>query len=89
MESIYRIDIDGGPRHAVRRDGVWHALDGDVFGSHTVGAAFSEPSPRVLAPLVPSKIVAVGLNYKDHAQAVAGRAAHLLETLDRRRRAGR
>jgi 2-keto-4-pentenoate hydratase/2-oxohepta-3-ene-1,7-dioic acid hydratase in catechol pathway len=67
MESIYRIDVDGGPRHAVRRDGVWHALDGDLFGSHTVGAAFSDPSPRVLAPLVPSKIVAVGLNYKDHA----------------------
>ncbi len=67
MTDIYRIEHDGRARHATRRDGVWHLLEGEPFGTHTVGAALSDDGPRVLAPVVPSKIVAVGLNYKDHA----------------------
>ena len=67
MAPIYRIEYDGRPRHALRCAGVWHLLEGDPFGQHTAGARVQGPEPRVLAPAVPSKIVAVGLNYKDHA----------------------
>ena len=67
MDLIYRIEHDGCPRHALRRDGAWHFLEGDPFGRHTAGARVAGPEPRVLSPVVPSKIVAVGLNYKDHA----------------------
>ncbi len=67
MDPIYRIEHDGHPRHALRRDGAWHLLEGDPFGRYTAGAPVEGPEPRVLAPVVPSKIVAVGLNYKDHA----------------------
>ena len=67
MDPIYRIEHDGRARHALRRDGAWHLLEGDPFGRHTAGAPVQGPEPRVLAPVVPSKIVAVGLNYKDHA----------------------
>ena len=67
MDPIYRIEIDGRPRHALRCDGVWHLLEGDPFGQHVAGARVEGREPRVLAPVVPSKIVAVGLNYKDHA----------------------
>ena len=67
MDPLYRVETDGGPCHAVRRYGIWHMLEGDLFGARTVGAALPDQSPRLLAPVVPSKIVAVGLNYKDHA----------------------
>jgi len=67
MEAIYRIEHDGQPRYALRQGTAWYLLDGDPFGRHTPGARLAEQEPRVLAPTVPSKIVAVGLNYKDHA----------------------
>ena len=67
MDPIYRIDYHGRARHALRREGVWHLLDGDPFGQYTTGARVEGPQPRMLAPVLPSKIVAVGLNYRDHA----------------------
>ena len=67
MDPIYRIEHDGHPRHVLRRDGTWYFLEGDPFGRHTAGARVEGPEPRVLSPVIPSKIVAVGLNYKDHA----------------------
>ena len=67
MESIYRIEHDGQVLHAVRRDDAWLALEGDPCGAPAVGARLTGTAPRILAPIVPSKIVAVGLNYRDHA----------------------
>lgn len=67
MESIYRLEHGGRVLHAVRRDGGWRALEGDVFGAPVVGARLAGPETAVLAPVAPSKIVAVGLNYRDHA----------------------
>ncbi len=67
MEPIYRIEQDERVFHAVRRDGAWHALEGDPFGAPAVGARLDGAAPRILAPVAPSKIVAVGLNYRDHA----------------------
>ena len=67
MKRYYRVDHQGTPRHVVEENGAWRLVEGDIFGRHTVG----EPVPRVgdqlLPPVVPSKIVAVGLNYRDHA----------------------
>ena len=67
MDAIYRIETGGGPRHVVRRDDAWHGIDGDLFGAYSVGERLDLSAPRVLAPVAPSKVVAVGLNYKDHA----------------------
>ncbi|MCK7518643.1 MAG: fumarylacetoacetate hydrolase family protein [Ignavibacteriales bacterium] len=65
-------------RGAVRRRARRRALaasSGDIFGrlrrggrdrAPEVGVSFT-PAVRVLAPVVPGKIVAIGLNYKDHA----------------------
>lgn len=50
--------------------GVWLLVEGDIFGSWKAGATVPSSGQRVLAPVVPSKIVAVGLNYKDHAAEV-------------------
>ena len=71
MERIYRIELHGASQYAVERDGVLRRVDGDIFGPHQVGAVIEgglqAPGLRVLAPVRPSKIVCVGLNYKDHA----------------------
>jgi 2-keto-4-pentenoate hydratase/2-oxohepta-3-ene-1,7-dioic acid hydratase in catechol pathway len=67
MKRFFRIELDGRPRYAVEEDGSWRILDGDLFGAHAGGQPIASTGHRLLAPLEPSKIVAVGLNYKDHA----------------------
>jgi 2-keto-4-pentenoate hydratase/2-oxohepta-3-ene-1,7-dioic acid hydratase in catechol pathway len=70
MKRFYRIEHDGAPRHAVEDDGAWRLVEGDIFGAWKAGATVASSGRRLLAPVVPSKIVAVGLNYKDHAAEV-------------------
>ena len=67
MKRFYRIEHNGAPRHVVEEAGEWRLVDGDLFGDHRIGGAVASTGHRLLAPIVPSKIVAVGLNYKDHA----------------------
>jgi 2-keto-4-pentenoate hydratase/2-oxohepta-3-ene-1,7-dioic acid hydratase in catechol pathway len=66
VARIYRVELGSGSRHVVQRDGRWHLVEGSVFGAWTPGAELPAPG-RLLAPVEPSKIVAVGLNYRDHA----------------------
>ena len=74
MDRIYRIEWRGEARHAVERDGVLSLVRGGIFGEYEpgeqvakgAGTSFS-PAVRVLAPVVPGKVVGIGLNYKDHA----------------------
>jgi 2-keto-4-pentenoate hydratase/2-oxohepta-3-ene-1,7-dioic acid hydratase in catechol pathway len=67
MLRLYRILHDNRPRYAAERDGRWRLVDGDVFGRFTEGAEIDHERAVVLAPVQPSKIVCVGLNYRDHA----------------------
>jgi len=67
MLRLYRIEHDGQPRYVVERDGRWRLVDGDIFGTFEEGAEIQSEGARLLAPVQPSKIVCVGLNYKDHA----------------------
>ena len=67
MRRIYRIDYKGQPRYAVEEGGEWRLLEGDIFGSFSAGESIASTGHRLLAPVMPSKIVCVGLNYKDHA----------------------
>ena len=62
MANIYRTPTG----YVVEDGGAHHALDGDLFGEWRPGAAVEAPTV-VLAPVMPSKIVCIGLNYKDHA----------------------
>ena len=70
MIRIYRIDYNGQLRHAVEQNGEWRLVEGDIFGEHRAGEVISSGGHRLLAPVMPSKIVCVGLNYKDHAAEV-------------------
>jgi len=67
MDRIYRVRSGADGRYAVERDGTMYWLDGDIFGEYRPAAPVTEQAPRFLAPVRPSKIVAIGLNYKDHA----------------------
>ena len=70
MKRFYRIEQNGKPQQAVEENGVWRVVEGDIFGSWKPGAEIAASGHRLLPPVMPSKIVAVGLNYKDHAAEV-------------------
>jgi len=67
MQRLFRIDYQGQPRYSVERNGEWRLVEGDIFGRYTIGEPIASTGHRLLAPVMPSKIVCVGLNYKDHA----------------------
>jgi 2-keto-4-pentenoate hydratase/2-oxohepta-3-ene-1,7-dioic acid hydratase in catechol pathway len=69
MERIYRVQQDGETFYAIERDGQLFRSTGDLFSSRSAGAPVRGGlgGVKILAPVVPSKIVCVGLNYKDHA----------------------
>ena len=69
MAAIGRFQKGDEIFHARVVDGELFRLRGDVFGSPSFDR---KPTPRkgvkTLVPVVPSKIIAVGLNYADHAR---------------------
>jgi 2-keto-4-pentenoate hydratase/2-oxohepta-3-ene-1,7-dioic acid hydratase in catechol pathway len=75
MTHIYRLDDGGALRYAMERDGRLYWLDGDLFGEFRPGALVGleatpdrlPPGLRLAAPVLPSKVVGIGLNYRDHA----------------------
>jgi 2-keto-4-pentenoate hydratase/2-oxohepta-3-ene-1,7-dioic acid hydratase in catechol pathway len=75
VDRIYRIALDGETFYVVERSGEVRraALSGaDIFNGYSLGAPLRDGlrGAKVLAPVPPSKIVCVGLNYKDHAAEV-------------------
>jgi 2-keto-4-pentenoate hydratase/2-oxohepta-3-ene-1,7-dioic acid hydratase in catechol pathway len=74
MLTLFRIEHEGRPCYAVESRGTYRLVDGGDglagLKERAARAADSgqEVTPRrVLAPVHPSKVVAIGLNYKDHA----------------------
>lgn len=69
MAAIGRFQKGGEIFHAKIVDGELFRLRGDVFGSPSFDR---KPTPRkgvrTLTPVVPSKVIAIGLNYADHAR---------------------
>src|SRR3954468_3344829 len=72
MERIYRVMQDGDTFYAVESGGELRRASGDPFTALTSGGVVRGglAGVTVLAPVRPSKIVCVGLNYKDHAGEV-------------------
>lgn len=67
MKRFYRIQYKEQPRHVVEENAEWRLVEGDIFGKYDAGDRVPSTGQYLLAPVQPSKIVAVGLNYKDHA----------------------
>ena len=61
MKRFYRIDHQGQPRHVVEENGDWRLVEGDIFGQYDAGDRVAATGQVLLAPVQPSKIVAVGL----------------------------
>jgi 2-keto-4-pentenoate hydratase/2-oxohepta-3-ene-1,7-dioic acid hydratase in catechol pathway len=66
--KIYRYELDGRVLYGVLEEDGLRPVRGSIFGEFEIEPA-SVPIGRVklLSPADPSKIVAVGRNYKDHA----------------------
>ncbi|MDQ3070101.1 MAG: fumarylacetoacetate hydrolase family protein [Acidobacteriota bacterium] len=67
MKRLYCIAHNGSPRHVIEENGEARLVEGDVFGAYETGAPVSLDGAALLPPVRPSKIIAIGLNYKDHA----------------------
>ena len=67
MKKVYRMMHDGEPRHVIEQDGRWQLLEGDLFDGYEAGAEIRRGGAPLLTPVMPSKLVCIGLNYKDHA----------------------
>jgi len=68
VSRVFRIEHRDGPRYALETDDGRRLIEGDVFAGppYTTGEKVTD-GMRILAPVTPSKVVAIGLNYKDHA----------------------
>jgi 2-keto-4-pentenoate hydratase/2-oxohepta-3-ene-1,7-dioic acid hydratase in catechol pathway len=66
--------VEGPP--GARRDALTvAAIDGHPFGSIVfTGDRWALPDVRLLSPFLPSKVVAIGKNYADHAREMGGEA---------------
>jgi 2-keto-4-pentenoate hydratase/2-oxohepta-3-ene-1,7-dioic acid hydratase in catechol pathway len=68
MDRIYKISQGSEGRYAVERNGEMFWMTGDVFGAYDAGQPVpSGAALRFLPPVMPSIVVCIGLNYKDHA----------------------
>ena len=72
--KLFCINYNGSPRHVIERDpstGSGQAearlVEGDAFDKYELGAPVSLDGAELLPPVRPTKVVAIGLNYKDHA----------------------
>ncbi len=67
-QRIVRVMTDDGPRWGVAPGEEVQALRGDPFGSLEVGERLGQLQElTLLAPVTPSKVICVGLNYPAHA----------------------
>jgi len=71
--NLFRVTHQGTPRYGVaesfaeaQSQGV-RLVEGDVFAGPPFQMSAQIKPDRILAPVTPSKVVAIGLNYKDHA----------------------
>ncbi|HUE72180.1 MAG TPA: fumarylacetoacetate hydrolase family protein [Pirellulaceae bacterium] len=68
MNIIRYADPQGQIHYAAEQaDGSAMQIDGDIFGEYRV-TSFKAHMAKVLAPLMPTAILCIGLNYKRHAE---------------------
>jgi len=73
VTQIARYLYEGQERHGVvSEDGLIQRIEGDLFAQYSLtDEIIPLDQVEILAPIVPSKIIAVGLNYRSHAGAYA------------------
>jgi 2-keto-4-pentenoate hydratase/2-oxohepta-3-ene-1,7-dioic acid hydratase in catechol pathway len=67
--KLVRFDAGKGPFAGVLDNDAITGLEGDFFGDlKPLNTRWRASEVKLLAPCMPSKVVAVGLNYRDHAK---------------------
>lgn len=66
MRIIRHLTPNGPAYAALQSDGSARAIRGDIFGEFQVGDQ-SVPLGKLLAPVAPTNILCIGLNYRQHA----------------------
>src|SRR5262245_64849942 len=62
-----RYESGGRTAYGILEQSTMHEITGDLFGTHRrTGVTVPLSRARLLAPVEPSKVIAVGLNYKSH-----------------------
>ncbi len=70
--KLLRFQVQGRTAYGILHGEEVTELEGDLFGPlKTRSAKYARSSVRLLAPCSPSKVIAVGLNYRDHAREMA------------------
>jgi len=67
MRYIRHLTADGPAWATLTPDGDTKAIAGDLFGEHHITDEHVTPS-QVLAPITPTNIIGIGLNYRKHAE---------------------
>src|SRR4051812_31534615 len=68
MRIIRYLDARGTARYASQQsDGSAREIDGDVFAKHEITSRAADLR-KLLAPVAPSAILCIGLNYRKHAE---------------------
>lgn len=65
---IARIMTDSGIRYAKVADGKYYLIKGDCYNIASIEATAYDKPFSILEPAEPSKIIALGANYRKHAQ---------------------
>lgn len=67
VTKYVRYRFQGATSYGILEGDTVHQLDGDLFASPSrTGASAALADVELLAPVVPSKVIAVGLNYRSH-----------------------
>jgi 2-keto-4-pentenoate hydratase/2-oxohepta-3-ene-1,7-dioic acid hydratase in catechol pathway len=67
--KIARIRVDGETRYAQVGDDAFELIEGDLFGDwQATGRRVPCTEARLMAPVDPPQVVAIGLNYRKHAE---------------------
>ena len=68
VDKYVRFEHAGTIAYGIRENDRVKGLEGDIFDDHALtGREYPLSQTRLLVPCQPSKVLAVGLNYADHA----------------------
>ena len=64
-----RISVDGKEMYGVAENGKVKGIEGCIYGEHTISnEEWAMSEVKMLPPIKPSKLIAIGLNYLDHVK---------------------
>ena len=65
--NICRVLTTDGIVYAEKKGNIYHLIEGDIYGEFTVTAKVAE-AQKLLSPVQPTKVVALGVNYAKHRE---------------------